>query len=86
MLAMRPVSMERADDSFFPLRAPPRSFPPTPSTVKLNPDKTSSRRKMRKAHFGATSVERRARMSCALSEDLWQRHKVRTVAAGCVFS
>ena len=31
---------------------------------------------MRKAHFGATSVERRVRMSCPLSKDLQMRHKV----------
>ena len=31
---------------------------------------------MRKAHFGATSVERRVRMSCPLSKDLQMRYKV----------
>lgn len=44
--------------------------------VKLNADKTSSRRKMRKAHFGATSVERRERMASALSADLALKWKV----------
>ena len=44
--------------------------------AKLNANKTSSRRKMRKAHFGATSVERRARMSAPLSKELFQRHHV----------
>jgi large subunit ribosomal protein L26e len=38
--------------------------------MKFNSDKTSSRRKMRKAHFGASSVDRRKRMSCGLSKDL----------------
>jgi len=44
--------------------------------VKLNADKTSSRRKMRKAHFGATSVERRERMASPLSADLALKWKV----------
>jgi hypothetical protein len=44
--------------------------------VKLNPNKTSSRRKMRKAHFGATSVERRKRMSAALNKDLFLKYHV----------
>ena len=47
--------------------------------VKLNADKTSSRRKMRKAHFGATSFERRGRMSAPLSKDLARRYKVRSL-------
>ena len=72
---MRCMSKERAETDSFLLFS--LSSYPSPPTVKLNANKTSSRRKMRKAHFGATSVERRARMSCALSEDLWQRHKVR---------
>ena len=50
--------------------------------VKFNNDKTSSRRKMRKAHFGATSVERRPRMSAPLSKDLFQKHNVRSY---CLF-
>ena len=44
--------------------------------VKFDPTKTSSRRKMRKAHFGATSVERHVRMSSALSKDLFMKYKV----------
>lgn len=44
--------------------------------VKLNNDKTSSRRKMRKAHFGATSVERRERMASGLAADLKAKWKV----------
>lgn len=47
--------------------------------MKLNPNKTSSRRKMRKAHFGATSVERRVRMSCALDANLKQKYKVNSI-------
>lgn len=49
------------------------------STVKLDANKTSSRRKMRKAHFGATSVERRKRMSSPLSKELFLRHHVRVI-------
>mmetsp|Transcript_7236 Transcript_7236/g.14340 ORF Transcript_7236/g.14340 Transcript_7236/m.14340 type:complete len:139 (-) Transcript_7236:106-522(-) len=47
--------------------------------TKLDANKTSSRRKMRKAHFGATSVERRVRMSGALSKELFMRHHVRSL-------
>ena len=47
--------------------------------MKLNPNKTASRRKMRKAHFGATSVERRVKMSCPLAKDLQQRYGVRSM-------
>jgi len=47
--------------------------------VKLNADKTSSRRKMRKAHFGASSVERRVRMAAPLKKDLFLRYKVRSM-------
>ena len=43
--------------------------------MKLDTSKTSSRRKMRKAHFGATSVDRRTRMSAPLSKELFQRYK-----------
>ena len=46
--------------------------------VKLNPNKTSSRRKMRKAHFAASSVERRVRMSSALSKELSAKYHVST--------
>eukprot|EP01036_Dinobryon_divergens_P026498 gene26498-35161_t len=34
---------------------------------------------MRKAHFGATSVERRTRMSSPLNKDLFLRHHVRSI-------
>ena len=44
--------------------------------VKLNPDKTSSRRKMRKAHFGASSVERRERMASPLDANLAKKYMV----------
>ncbi|RYH04919.1 hypothetical protein EON65_46125 [archaeon] len=44
--------------------------------AKLNVNKTASRRKQRKAHFSATSVERRVRMSSGLSKELFQRHHV----------
>lgn len=47
--------------------------------AKLNVHKTSSRRKMRKAHFGATSVERRTRMVAPLSKELFQRYNVRSL-------
>jgi hypothetical protein len=44
--------------------------------VKFNADKTSSRRKMRKAHFAAPSHEKRIRMSSGLTKELFQRHNV----------
>ncbi len=47
--------------------------------VKLNANKTSSRRKMRKAHFGASSVERRERMASPLSADLALKWKVNAI-------
>eukprot|EP00604_Paraphysomonas_vestita_P003344 CAMPEP_0174818006 /NCGR_PEP_ID=MMETSP1107-20130205/597_1 /TAXON_ID=36770 /ORGANISM="Paraphysomonas vestita, Strain GFlagA" /LENGTH=142 /DNA_ID=CAMNT_0016029285 /DNA_START=63 /DNA_END=491 /DNA_ORIENTATION=- len=47
--------------------------------MKFNSDKTSSRRKNRKAHFSATSVERRVRMSAGLSKDLFQKFNVRSL-------
>ena len=47
--------------------------------MKFNNDKTSSRRKMRKAHFSATSVERRVRMSAPLSKELFQKYNVRSL-------
>jgi len=34
---------------------------------------------MRKAHFGASSVERRARMAAPLSKELFMRHHVRSL-------
>ena len=52
---------------------------PTEKMVKLNADKTSSRRKMRKAHFGATSFERRDRMAAPLKKDLFLKYKVRSM-------
>lgn len=47
--------------------------------VKLNKLKTSSRRKMRKAHFTAPSHERRRIMSAPLSKDLRQKYNVRSM-------
>lgn len=47
--------------------------------AKLNKFKTSSRRKMRKAHFTAPSHERRRIMSATLSKDLRTRYNVRSM-------
>ena len=47
--------------------------------MKADLNKTSSRRKMRKAHFAATSVERRVRMSAPLSKELFAKHNVRSL-------
>lgn len=47
--------------------------------MKLNKFKTSSRRKMRKAHFTAPSHERRRIMSAPLSKDLRQKYNVRSM-------
>lgn len=47
--------------------------------MKFDTTKSSSRRKSRKAHFGATSHERRIRMSSALSKDLFQKYHVRSL-------
>lgn len=56
------------------------------NVVKFNSNKTASRRKMRKAHFSATSVERRVRMSAPLSKELFQKHNVlRFLAYFCMF-
>ena len=44
--------------------------------MKLNPNKTSSRRKMRKAHLSASSSERRERMVCGLSKDQFTKYHV----------
>jgi large subunit ribosomal protein L26e len=44
--------------------------------MKLNKNVTSSRRKARKAHFSATSVERRERMCAPLSSALKMKYKV----------
>lgn len=46
--------------------------------VKLNPNVASSRRKSRKAHFGAHSEARRVLMSAGLSKDLFEKHNVST--------
>jgi large subunit ribosomal protein L26e len=43
--------------------------------MKFNPAVTSSRRKNRKAHFGAHSEARRKLMSAPLSKELQARHK-----------
>ncbi|KYQ92072.1 S60 ribosomal protein L26 [Tieghemostelium lacteum] len=47
--------------------------------MKLNPNVSSSRRKSRKAHFSASSGERRIRMSAPLSKDLRTKYNVRSV-------
>lgn len=44
--------------------------------MKLNPNVSSSRRKSRKAHFGAHSEARRKLMSAGLSRDLFEKHHV----------
>ena len=46
------------------------------AAVKADMNKTSSRRKQRKAHFSATSVERRVRMSAPLSKELFAKYNV----------
>jgi hypothetical protein len=46
------------------------------SMAKFSCAVSSSRRKNRKAHFGATSVERRVRMSAPLSKDLFAKYHV----------
>ncbi|CAM9662078.1 unnamed protein product [Scytosiphon promiscuus] len=47
--------------------------------MKLNPNKAASRRKSRKAHFGAHSDARRVLMSAGLSKDLFEKHNVRSL-------
>merc|ERR1719353_490803 len=47
--------------------------------MKYSSSVTSSRRKCRKAHFGATSIERRKIMSCALSKELQAKYNVRSM-------
>lgn len=47
--------------------------------MKFNPAVTSSRRKNRKAHFGAHSEARRKLMSANLSKELQARHGVRSM-------
>lgn len=47
--------------------------------MKYNPEVSSSRRKSRKAHFGAHSEARRKLMSSNLSKELQARHHVRSM-------
>jgi len=47
--------------------------------MKFNKAVTSSRRKQRRAHFGASSGERRKRMCSPLSADLRSKHNVRSL-------
>jgi large subunit ribosomal protein L26e len=47
--------------------------------MKFNPRVSSSRRKSRKRHFGASSVVRRKIMSSPLSKDLRQKYNVRSM-------
>ena len=47
--------------------------------VKLNTSVTSSRRKVRKAHFNAPSHIRRKIMSCRLSRELRQKYNIKTM-------
>ncbi len=47
--------------------------------VKLNKNVSSSRRKQRKAHFGATSTDRRSRMAAPLAADLRLMHGVKSM-------
>merc|ERR1711985_21924 len=48
-------------------------------TMKFNEAVSSSRRKSRKSHFTATSVDRRKLMSAPLSAELRAKHNVRSV-------
>lgn len=48
--------------------------------MKFNPNVSSSRRKSRKAHFGAHSEARRKLMSANLSKELQARHNVRSMS------
>jgi len=47
--------------------------------MKFNPDISSSRRKNRKAHFSASSSERRKIMSSSLSSQLRTKYHVRSI-------
>merc|ERR1711990_740454 len=47
--------------------------------MKFQPDVSSSRRKSRKAHFNASSSQRRIIMSSALSNELRKKHSVRSM-------
>merc|ERR1712146_525020 len=49
------------------------------ATMKFSKDVSSSRRKSRKAHFSASSSERRKIMSCPLSSELRSKYNVRSV-------
>merc|ERR1719335_2083194 len=47
--------------------------------MKYSSTVSSSRRKSRKAHFGATSIDRRRIMSCPLSKELQAKYNVRSL-------
>eukprot|EP01085_Mycamoeba_gemmipara_P001256 Mycagemm_TRINITY_DN10327_c2_g8::TRINITY_DN10327_c2_g8_i1::g.1256::m.1256 type:complete len:145 gc:universal TRINITY_DN10327_c2_g8_i1:451-17(-) len=47
--------------------------------MKYSKDVSSSRRKSRKAHFGAPSSTRRTLMSSAVSKDLRKKHNIRSL-------
>ena len=47
--------------------------------MKFNPNVSSSRRKSRKAHFTATSIDRRKIMSAPLSKELQAKYNVRSM-------
>ena len=47
--------------------------------MKFNPNVSSARRKSRKAHFQATSFERRKIMSASLSKELQAKYNVSRV-------
>ncbi|OJD11946.1 ribosomal protein L24 [Blastomyces percursus] len=47
--------------------------------AKVNGELSSSRRKSRKAHFSASSGERRVIMSAPLSKELREKHNVRSI-------
>lgn len=66
---MNPTSSNAAScvSLFSLLRAP---------IVKFNSTVSSSRRKSRKAHFGAHSTQRRVLMSAPLSKDLQNKYNV----------
>merc|ERR1712146_56942 len=49
------------------------------ATMKFSKDVSSSRRKSRKAHFSASSSERRIIMSAPLSSELRSKYNVRSV-------
>eukprot|EP01128_Nolandella_sp_AFSM9_P000714 TRINITY_DN10847_c0_g1_i1.p1 TRINITY_DN10847_c0_g1~~TRINITY_DN10847_c0_g1_i1.p1 ORF type:complete len:143 (+),score=43.75 TRINITY_DN10847_c0_g1_i1:58-486(+) len=47
--------------------------------MKFNTSVSSARRKQRKAHFGASSSERRVRMAATLSAELRSKHGIRSL-------